>query len=109
MLQNKVAVEQHRLDFGQQVVTAVEICPPRLHHSDLFVREVVDGALKEIDRRDEVRVEDRDNFNGRGLQAILKSECLVTLAIGSMNVLDRISGGAVFTHQTLGKGMGIVG
>ncbi len=70
MLQNKVAVEQHGFHFGQEVVVAVQIAPARLHHAHRRIGEVVDGARQEVRRRDEIGIENRHHFAGRGLQTL---------------------------------------
>ena len=70
VLENEVAVEQHGFDFRQEVVIAVQVAPARLHHADLRIGEIVDGARQEIGRRAEVGVEDRDEFAGGGLRAL---------------------------------------
>ena len=68
VLEDEMSVEQHRFDFGQEVVMAVQIRPARLHHSDLRVAEVVNRALEEICRRDEVGIEHGDQFAGRAFR-----------------------------------------
>ena len=47
VFQNEVAVQQHSLDFGEEVVIAIEVAPARLHHTDLRIREVVDVVTGE--------------------------------------------------------------
>ena len=91
MLQNEVAVEQHGFHFGQEVVVAVQIAPARLHHADLRIGEVVNGAHQEVGRRNEIGVEDRDQFAGGGLQPFLQRAGLVAVAIRAVVILDRDS------------------
>ena len=89
MLQDEVAVEQHGLHFGQEIVVPVQIAPARLHHADLGIGKVMDRARQEIRRRDEIGIEDSDEFAGRGLQTLLQSAGLVAVAIGAVMILDR--------------------
>ena len=58
VLEDEMPVQQHRLDFRQQVVMAIQVGPPRLHYSDIRIAEIVDRALEEILRRNEVGIED---------------------------------------------------
>jgi hypothetical protein len=67
------------------------------------------GALQEIDRRNKIGVENGDDLASGGLQSVLQRSRLVALSIGPMNVFNGKSGGAVFVHQTLCKGMSVVG
>ena len=62
VLQHEMAVEQQRLQPGEQRMAAVGVPPARLHHAHARVREDPDGALEEIRRRREVGVEDRDQI-----------------------------------------------
>ena len=42
MLEHEVRVEKDRLDLGEERVVLVDVPPPRLHHRDFGVAEVVD-------------------------------------------------------------------
>ena len=88
VFQDKMPVEQHRLDFSKDVVMAIQIRPPRLDHSDLGIGKLVHRALQEIDRRNKIGVENRDNLASRGLETVLQRTGLVSGAIAAMNVLD---------------------
>ena len=59
VLEHEMAVEQDRLDLGEQRVVLVDVAPARLHHPDLRVGEVRHQAHEEVVRRDEVGVENR--------------------------------------------------
>ena len=109
VLQHKVAVEQDRLHFGQDVMAAVQIRPARLHHADLGIGEMVHGALQKIDGRDEIGVENRDHFAGSGLQTVFERPGLVSVPVGPVDVLDGQAGIAILADQFLGEGMRIVG
>ena len=91
VLQHKVAVEQDRLHLGEKRVVAVEVRPARLHHADLRIGKVMDGAQQKIFRWSEVGVEDGDEFALRRLQPFGQRARLVALAIGAVVVADGIS------------------
>jgi len=70
VFEHKVPVEQHGLHFRQHIVVAIQIRPASLHHPDLRVGEIVNRALQEIDRRNEIRIEDRHDLAGRRFQTV---------------------------------------
>ena len=65
VLEHEVPVEQNRLDLREQRVVLVDVAPARLHHADLGIGEVRHQPGQEIDGRDEVGVEDRDELAAR--------------------------------------------
>ncbi len=109
MLQNEMAVQQHRFHFGQEVVILIQIAPARLHHADGGIGEMVDGAGQKIDRRNEIGVEDRHEFAGRRLQAFLQRAGFETRAVGAVQVHDRVAHGLILLHQRFGERVRIVG
>ena len=48
VFEHEVAIEQNRFDFGQKRIIAIDVRPPRLHHADVGIGEVVDGAHQKI-------------------------------------------------------------
>jgi hypothetical protein len=104
-----MAVEQYRLRFRQQRVVLVDVAPPRLDHPDLRIGEVREQSEQEVPRRDEIRVEDRDIFAARDLQAGLERARLVTDAVPAVQVLDVDPLGRVAPHRELGNTLGLVG
>ena len=109
VLEDEMAVEQHAFHFGEEVVIAVQVAPARLHHADLRIGEVVNGAREEIGGREEIGVEDGDQFAGGGLQAFLQRAGFEAVAVGAVMILDGISQGAIALDQRLGEGRGVVG
>ncbi len=109
MLQDEMAVQQHRLDFGEEVVIAVEIAPAGLHHADLGVGEVVNGAHQKIGGRNKIGIEDGDEFAGGGFQAFLEGSGFIAVAIAAVQIVDGVAEGAIAFHQGFGEGGGIVG
>ena len=59
---HEMAIENHRLDLRQQRIFAIDVSPARLDHAHLRVAEVIDDILQEARRRNEIRIEDRDQF-----------------------------------------------
>src|SRR5581483_3488979 len=95
MLQNEVAVEQYSFNLSKKAVIAVQIAPAGLHYADFRICEVVNGAEEEIGGRDEIGVEDGDEFSGRRLQPFLQGAGLETFAVGPMDVFDGVADIAV--------------
>src|SRR4029079_18141333 len=88
VLEDEMAVEQDRLDLGEQRVVLVDVPPARLHHRDFAVAEVRHQPGEEIAGRDEVGVEDGNELATRHLQAGLERARLVADAIEAVVVLD---------------------
>src|SRR5271166_144344 len=109
MLDDEVAIEQHRFYFSEQVVVPVEIRPARLHNADLGVGEEVDGAHQEIRWDDKIGVEDGNQLPAGRLHACLQGARFEARAVAAVKVLDRQTGGGVFGDQALSEGMGVVG
>ena len=70
VLEHEVAVEQDGFHLREKRIIAVDVRPARLHHADLGIGEVMDGAQQKIFRRREVGVENGDEFAFRCLQAL---------------------------------------
>ena len=87
----------------------VQIAPARLHHADFGIGEVIDGAAQKIDGRNKIGIEDRNDFAGSRLQAILQSARFIAVAIAAVNVLDGQAVGAVFRRQPCGELVSFVG
>jgi hypothetical protein len=83
-----VAVEQQGLSARQQRVFAVQVCPTGLHHGHLRILEVADDVRQKLRLRDEVGIENRDEFTSCRTQAVIESTCLVPDAVRSTNVCD---------------------
>jgi hypothetical protein len=81
-----VAVQHQRLHLRQQRVVAVDVAPAGLHHADGRVREVPHHIPEEIERREEIRVEDRDQLALRHLQPVVQRPRLVAAPVDPVDV-----------------------
>ncbi len=70
MLEDKMTIQQNRFHLGQKRVVAIDVRPASLHHANLALREVVDGARQKIFRRNEVSIENGDEFAFGRLHAL---------------------------------------
>ena len=93
VLDDEVAVEEDGLALGEQAGVAVEVVPADLDHADLRVGEVVDDVVEDVDRGDEVGVEDGDVVAGGLLEALGQGPGLVAGAVGPVQVSDRVAQG----------------
>src|SRR5215475_6518248 len=89
---DEMAVEQNRFDLSKERIVAIEIGPPRLDHADVFafgrIEEIGNRAAEKVGFRDEVRVEDSDEFALRSFETIFEGASFETFAIGAVNVSD---------------------
>ena len=60
MFQNEVAIEQERLNFGQEIIVAIEIAPAGLHQTDFGIGEMVNRPHQEIGRGNEEEIRAKD-------------------------------------------------
>src|ERR1700679_4189055 len=95
MLQDEVAVEEDGLDLGEHGVVAVEVRPAGLDHADAWLGEVVDDAHKPVGWRDEVGVEDGDEFAFGDEEAFIESAGLKAVTVGAVDVDDGVTEGSV--------------
>src|SRR5215469_12961590 len=92
-------VEQNRFYFRQEGIMTVDVRPPRLHHADLRIGEVMDGTQQEVLGGRKVRVENGDEIAFRRLQSFRQRTRLKSLAIGAMVIADGISEGCIPLNQ----------
>ena len=109
VLQHEVAIEQDALDLGQHAVVPIEVRPASLHHADLRLGEMVDDLHQPVFGRHEVSVEDGDELAGRGLQSFVERAGLVAVAVGAVEILDRMAETAVAFDDLAGDPDGFVG
>ena len=88
MLDDKVAVEEDGLHLSEQRIVAIEIGPAGLDHADGRILEVRDGAPEEIGFREEVGVEDADEFALSALQPVFEGTGFKAGTIRAVNVTD---------------------
>ena len=62
LLEQKMAIEKHRLHAGEQRVAAIQVAPARLDHSHLRVGEKMDRPLQKIGLRNEIGIEDANEI-----------------------------------------------
>jgi hypothetical protein len=62
LFQKQMAVQEHGLNAGEQRVTPIQMSPARLDHPDLGVSEEMDRVPEQIAARNEIRVEDANEF-----------------------------------------------
>jgi hypothetical protein len=98
-----MAVEQHGFDFGQHVVVTVQVRPPRLHHSNARIGEVIDCATQEVGGRHKVGVEHSDELAGRVCEAFLQGPGFEAMAIRAVAVFDVISLRLPLRHKRFRK------
>src|SRR5262249_40523406 len=48
MLEDEMAVEENRLNLGQQRVVLIDMPPARLHHADFLVSKLRHDSLQEV-------------------------------------------------------------
>ena len=83
-------IEHDCLNLCDQAVIAIQVRPPRLHHPDLRLREVVDDLHHPLTRRNKVGIEDRNKLTLRRLQPRIQRTRLVPIAICAVNVSHRL-------------------
>ena len=88
VLEHEVAVQQDRLNLGEERVVLVDVSPACLHHRHLGIGEELHGALQEVGGRDEIGVENRHELAARDLQSGLERAGLVASAVGPVDVGD---------------------
>src|SRR5215470_4143549 len=103
MLENEMAVEQDGFDLRQERIIAVDVGPARLHHADLGIGEVVYAPQQEIGGRDEIGVEDGDEFSFGTLKPGGERSGLETFAILTVMIGYGISEGGVTFDQLAGN------
>ena len=77
----------------------VDMCPPRLHHSDLGIGQMVDSAHQKVCWWNEIGVENRDEFSLGGFHAFGQRARLKSLSMSSVKIGDGKSMGRVVGDQ----------
>ena len=67
------------------------MAPARLDHSNLGIAEIVDDIIEKIRRRDEIRIEDRDQLARGEFQPVLQCACLEAVTVRTMDVMNVVS------------------
>ncbi len=109
LLEEQVAVEEHRLHAREHRVGAVQVAPAGLDHADLGVGKIVHGAFEDIRVRDEVRVEDEDKLALCRLEPVFQGASLEARAVGAVDVRDVETADHKFADELGGELAGFVG
>src|SRR5262249_42122297 len=64
VLDDEVAVQENRLNSGQERIVAIQVLPAGLNHADLGIREVRQALSEDPGVRDEVGVENQQELSG---------------------------------------------
>ena len=83
-----MAIQEHRLDPGQQGVAPIEMAPARLDHSDFGIGKEIDCTPKQMRRRHEVGIENANKLSACGSESVFERSCLETDAIDPMDQFD---------------------
>ena len=78
---HEMPVEKNRLYAGQERVVPVEVAPPRLDHTDLFILKIRNHPAQKIPGRDKIRVEHGDELIARVLQPVFERPRLKALTV----------------------------
>src|SRR5437763_4766520 len=84
VFQYKMSIEQDRFNFRKQRIVAIDMGPARLHHPNLWIGEVMDGAEQETFRRCEVSIEDGNELAFCHLHTFRQRTSFVAFAISAM-------------------------
>src|ERR1700736_512903 len=88
LLEQKMAVQKHGLYPCEQRVASIQMAPPGLDHADLRIGEKMDCPLKQVSRRDEIRVKNANKLTGGRLESDCKRTGLESGPIDAMNQLN---------------------
>src|SRR5438094_10607609 len=103
VLDDEVAVKNHRLHLREQRIFAIDMTPTRLNHSNLRIAEIIHNVFEEIRRGNEVRIENRNQFACREIQTVFQSARFETFTVGPVDVMDIEPGFAIFPHRGTGN------
>ena len=109
VLEHEVAVEKDGLDLRQERVVPVDVTPARLDHGDGRIDEERHRASQEVGRRNEVRIEDRDEVAFGDLHAGFERARLVARSIGPVKIADVDPLRRVPPHRLFGDAARFVG
>ena len=87
LLEQEMSVQKHRLHPCEQRITAIQMAPASLNHADLRVGEIMNRALKQIARRNEVGVQNANEFAIRRFKADCERAGFESGPINAMNQL----------------------
>ena len=88
VLDHEVAVEQDRLDPGQQRIVAVQVTPARLHHAHFGIGEVGHGLPEEFRVGHKIGVENRHQLAASHLEPGRQGPGLEAVPVRTVEVMN---------------------
>ena len=88
LFDDEVTVEHDGLQTRQKIVLAVDVRPAHLRAANQWIGEEVDELAQAVGLRNEVSIEDCEQFAFRKLVSVLERAGFEASAIGAMNVVD---------------------
>lgn len=85
LFHGKMAVQVHPLDAGEEIVFTVDVAPAGLNEAHVFIREEMDGFLQEIRFRNEVCVQNQQEFPLRCFGGRFQRACLEAGAVRAVD------------------------
>src|SRR4029453_17609075 len=68
LLEEEVPIKEERLHLGEQGILAVQVAPAHLHHADMRIGKVINGASQRVGPGYEISVKNEDELTGGSLQ-----------------------------------------
>ena len=92
----------------QQRRIPIQMVPPHLDHAHLLIREIVHDVIKDVPRRNEIRIEYHDELARRLRQSLGQCPRFVSFAVFAVDILDRITLGDPLVARFAGNPARIV-
>ena len=110
LFHDEVAVDTDGLGERKTGFSAVQVAPATLYEPDLRVHDEVRNRLEEeVFLRDEVRIEDGEEFTLGHFHTFLEGAGLEILAVRAVDELDVVTTGGEFSDFLLGNFVAFVG
>ncbi len=110
LFHHEVTIDADGLGERKTGFSAVQVAPATLYEPDLRVHDEVRNRLEEeVFLRDEVCVEDGEEFTLGDFHAFFEGACLEVLAVRAVDELDVITAGGEFCNFLLGDFVTFVG
>ena len=85
LFHGKMAIQVHPLDAGEEIVFTVDVAPAGLNEAHVFIREEMDGFLQEIRFRNEVSIQNQQEFPLRYFGSRFQRACLEASAVRAVD------------------------
>src|ERR1041384_128195 len=109
LLEQEMAVQKHRLHPCEQRIPAIQMSPASLDHANLRVVEIMNRVLQKIARRNEVRVQNANEFAVGRFKSNRESARFEPGPINAMNQLHIETALAQFLNTTRGDFARVIG